>query len=249
VLIYLPDIVPGLAVRFLSRLSRRVAVSFEDSQTHFGEGKAIVTGYPVRRALYSESAEGARQRLGLPQDGLVVLVLGGSRGAHTINKAVSFVLPQLLEKVHLVHIAGELGVEWLEGRCEGLPASLLARYHLHAYLHEQMVDALLAADLAVARAGAATMGEFAAVGLPSVLVPYPHAGQHQEDNADFMVRHGAAVKLLDEQVKQGLLGPTVESLLTDEQKRQAMAQKARKLAKPDASGTIAQQLRLLAGGR
>jgi UDP-N-acetylglucosamine--N-acetylmuramyl-(pentapeptide) pyrophosphoryl-undecaprenol N-acetylglucosamine transferase len=249
VLIYLPDIVPGLAVRCLSRLAKRIAVSFDASLAYFATGKAVVTGYPVRRALHTVSAQAARQRLGLPAEARVVLVLGGSRGAHTINVAVSEALVQLLEEAHLVHIAGKADIGWLQQRREVLAADLRAHYHLYAYLHEEMVDALLASDLAVARAGAATMGEFAAVGLPSVLVPYPYAGQHQDANADFMVSRGAAVKVLDGQLKQGLLPKTLDRLLADDARRRLMAQNARELARPDASRGIAQQLTLLSGGR
>jgi UDP-N-acetylglucosamine--N-acetylmuramyl-(pentapeptide) pyrophosphoryl-undecaprenol N-acetylglucosamine transferase len=248
VLIYLPDVLPGLAVRYLSHLARRVAVSFETSRDHFGAGRAVVTGYPVRQALYARNRKTARQRLGLSADEQVVLVLGGSRGAHTINVAVGKVLDRVLQKAQLVHLAGEEDVVWLQQRRDGLPADLRARYHLYAYLHEEMVDALLAADLAVARAGAATMGEFAAVGLPSVLVPYPYSGQHQEANADFMVRHGAAVKVPDEGLSKGLLGDTLERLLADGERRQAMSREARQLARPNATRAIVEQLALLAGG-
>jgi UDP-N-acetylglucosamine--N-acetylmuramyl-(pentapeptide) pyrophosphoryl-undecaprenol N-acetylglucosamine transferase len=248
VLIYLPDILPGLAVRFLSYLSGRVAVSFEASTAHFAAGKAVVTGYPVRQALYTRDAKTARQRLGLSADEQVVLVLGGSRGARTINVAVGEALERLLQKAQLIHLAGKADVVWLQQRRDGLPVDLRARYHLHDYLHEEMVDALVAADLAVARAGAATMGEFAAVGLPSVLVPYPYAGKHQEANADFMVEFGAAVKVPDEELGQGVLGDTVESLLADSDRRNAMSRNARALAKQDATRAIARQLVLLAGG-
>ncbi len=248
VLIYLPDILPGLAVRMLSRLARRVAVSFEVSLGCFAPGKAMITGYPVRRALYTGIEQAARRRLGLATDRKTVLVLGGSRGAHSINLAISEALDELLAKAQLIHIAGEADTGWLLERRDALPVELRQRYHLYAYLHQEMVDALLAADLAVARAGAATMGEFAAVGLPSVLVPYPYAGQHQEANADFLVDRGAARKLLDAELAEGVLGQMIEKLLADAAALRSMAESARKLARPYAAQAIAQQLALLAGG-
>ena len=248
VLIYLPDIQPGLAVRFLSRLAKRVAVSFDASRAYFAPGKPIVTGYPVRSALYTADRQAAQQRLGLLPAWKTVLVFGGSRGAHSINLAVSEGLEQLLSLAQVIHVAGEADLAWLRERRERLPPESRQRYRVYAYLHEEMLDALLAADLAIARAGAATMGEFAAVGLPSILVPYPYAGQHQEANADFMASQGAAVKVLDSALAEGVLGPMVEKLLTDEDSLRFMARNARNLARPDAARAIAQQLALLAGG-
>jgi UDP-N-acetylglucosamine--N-acetylmuramyl-(pentapeptide) pyrophosphoryl-undecaprenol N-acetylglucosamine transferase len=248
VLVYLPDILPGLAVRFLSRLACRVAVSFDASVEHFAAGKAMVTGYPVRPALHVAGRNMAKKRLGLDPDLSTVLVLGGSRGAHSINQAVGEELPSVLEEAQLVHIAGMADVAWLKERREALPIKLRERYHVYEYLHEEMADALLAADLAVARAGAATMGEFAAVGLPSVLVPYPYAGQHQEANADFMVDRGAAVKVLDGELGNGALAQLVRDLLSNSQERGQMAQNASRLARPDAARAIALELARLAGG-
>ena len=248
VLMYLPDILPGLAVRFLSHLASRVAVSFDASLDYFAPGRAGVTGYPVRSALHAANKEAAKQRLGLASDWKTLLVLGGSRGAHSINLAISEALEELLYVAQVIHIAGEADVAWLRERREELPLESRQRYHPCAYLHEEMVDALQAADLAVARAGAATMGEFAAVGLPSVLVPYPYAGQHQEANADFMVARGAAVKVLDGALAEGALGHIVRNMLADEGTLRSMAENARKLARPDAAWAVAQQLALLSGG-
>lgn len=249
VLIYLPDIVPGLAVRALARLAKRVAVSFDASLRYFRPGKAVVTGYPVRRGLQVGDREAAKKRLGLAPDVDTVLLLGGSRGAHSINKAGADALPGILEMAQVVHVTGERDHAWLRQTRDHLREELQQRYHPHIYLHEEMVDALQAADLAVARAGAATMGEFAAVGLPSVLVPYPYSGRHQEANADYMVQRGAARKLEDESLAHGALGPVVEALLADREQRQAMAQSARDLAKPDAARAIVDELYRLVGGR
>lgn len=249
VLVYLPDAQPGLAVRFLSRLAARVAVSFDAAQAYFDPGKTVVTGYPVRPALFSEmeSRPAARERLGLASGVKTLLILGGSRGAHSINVAINEGLEKLLGLAQIIHVAGEGDSTWLQERRDKLPVELRQRYHLYTYLHEEMVPALLAADLAVARAGAATMGEFAAVGLPSILVPYPYSGRHQEANADFLASHGAARKVLDGSLAGDLL-QAVETLLCDEGALRSMAGNARKLARPDAAQAIARQLVSLAAG-
>jgi UDP-N-acetylglucosamine--N-acetylmuramyl-(pentapeptide) pyrophosphoryl-undecaprenol N-acetylglucosamine transferase len=98
----------------------------------------------------------------------------------------------------------------------------------------------------VARAGAATTGEFPALGLPSILVPYPYAGLHQNLNADYMVDHEAAIRVDDADLAQGILGEIIVSLLTDEERLGQLADGARRLAQPDASRRIAQLLRDMA---
>nr|NIO68936.1 UDP-N-acetylglucosamine--N-acetylmuramyl-(pentapeptide) pyrophosphoryl-undecaprenol N-acetylglucosamine transferase [Anaerolineae bacterium] len=144
----------------------------------------------------------------------------------------------------IIHICGRLDAQWVEGRRAELPARLRARYKAYAYLHEEMAQALAAADLVVARAGAATLGEFPALGLPSILVPYPYAGRHQELNADYLVSHGAAVKMDNADLEKKLL-PTVLELLGNEERLIQMGERARSLARPRAAQHIAQELRRL----
>ena len=179
-LVYLPDLEPGLAVKFLSHFASRVAVSFEDTARFFSPAKAVVTGYPVRPELTAVAKDDGRRQLGLPSDGKVILFLGGSRGAASINQAVASSLSELLEMAHVVHICGndEATVAALNERRSRLEPSLGARYHLYPYLHQEMGSALAAADVVVSRAGASVMGEYPAFGLPSILIPYPHAGGH-----------------------------------------------------------------------
>ncbi|HID65248.1 MAG TPA: undecaprenyldiphospho-muramoylpentapeptide beta-N-acetylglucosaminyltransferase [Anaerolineae bacterium] len=253
ILIYLPDIEPGLAVRVLSRLARRVAVSVEESQRYFPAPKTAVTGYPVRSELLARIGESANQRiskgearraLGLEGGLKTLLVYGGSRGARSINLALSKVLDRLLDVCQIVHICGRLDAHWVEGRRAELPVRRRARYRPYAYLHEEMPLALAAADLVVARAGAATLGELPALGLPSILVPYPYAGRHQELNADYLVSHGAAVKIDNADLEKKLL-PTVLWLLSNEELLIQMGERARRLARPEAARRIADELREL----
>jgi len=244
ILIYLPDIEPGLAIRVLSRLARRVAVSVEESQRYFPAHKTTVTGYPVRSELLTADKREAQKALDLEEGLKTLLVFGGSRGAHSLNLALSKVLDRLLDVCQIVHICGRLDAQWVEGQRAELPARLRARYRAYAYLHEEMALALAAADLVVARAGAATLGELPALGLPGILVPYPYAGRHQELNADYLVSHGAAVKIDDADLEKKLL-PTVMELLGNEERLIRMGERARRLARPRAAQHIAQELRQL----
>ncbi len=247
VAIYLPDMEPGQAVRALRRIAKRVAVSFPETAAQFAPGQAVVTGYPVRRALFETQRAGALRRMELSADLPVLLVMGGSQGAKPINQALSKHLRRLLAQAQIVHLCGHWDISWLQEERSKLRGNLRERYHISAYLHE-IADAMVSADLVVARAGAATLAEFPAAGLPSILVPYPYSGQHQERNADYLVSQGAALKLDESELEQRL-GDLVAELLGNTDRLQEMRQNARRLAHPDAAAQIAAMLEELASSQ
>jgi UDP-N-acetylglucosamine--N-acetylmuramyl-(pentapeptide) pyrophosphoryl-undecaprenol N-acetylglucosamine transferase len=262
-LIYLPDLTPGLSIRLTSRLATRVAVSFPEVALLFGH-KAVVTGYPVRPELFTTDRAAARDALLLSHDLPVVLVFGGSRGARSINRGLVMALPALLPHCQVLHISGELDWPWIaeqfglevsglespESAIQGSKANIeyRERYHPYPYLHEKMMQALAAADLVIARAGASVLGEFPAVGLPSILVPYPYAGQHQDANASYLASRSAAVVVRDDELPTKL-APTVLRLLEAPAELAAMADAAAALARPDAARNIVRELYQLADTR
>lgn len=272
-MIYLPDVVPGLAVRFLARLSTLVACSVAESGRYLGlepfdydqavarlnapDGavRLVVTGYPVRQELFRADRRMCRAAFGLSDELPTLLVAGGSRGSRSINRAIAALLPALLPFMEIIHVCGREGdVTFLRTAVRELPESLRKRYHLFEYLHgtsemltqgamspaPTMVAALAAADLAVCRSGASTLGELPAVGLPAVLVPYPHV--HQEENADYLVQRGAAIKISDAALvrttEEGLLFREIYRLMHRREERCAMAERMRALAQPDAARRI-----------
>jgi UDP-N-acetylglucosamine--N-acetylmuramyl-(pentapeptide) pyrophosphoryl-undecaprenol N-acetylglucosamine transferase len=256
VLIYLPDMTPGAAILWLSRLAQRVAVSFPDAAHYFGglapQGKATVTGYPVRRELVEAAHSRATARQQLAQiidrptmDGSddlpLVLIWGGSLGSRSINLATWAALADLLPHAHILHVVGQrdwaLAKEQMHRlRDTGvLSGGTARRYHPVDYLHEAMSLALAAADLTVARAGASTLGEFPVAGVPSILVPL--TAVNQQHNADQLAKHGAAMIIADDQLGDDLARTVVE-LLNQPERRAAMAQAASALAKPNAAQNI-----------
>lgn len=244
---FIPDIEPALALRLISRRADWIAVSTEAGKTSFpARSPVTVTGYPVRASLDALDQGQARALLGLGE-GPVLLVFGGSRGARSINEALWAILSEVLPHTQVVHITGRLDWPRLETMTAALDAGLRERYHAFPYLHERMDAALIAADLAVSRAGAATLGEYPAAGLPSILVPYPHAWRYQRVNAAYLAEQGAAVVLRDEELPQRLL-PTLLLLLADRARLDAMRAAARRLAQPDAAERIAAGLERLATG-
>jgi undecaprenyldiphospho-muramoylpentapeptide beta-N-acetylglucosaminyltransferase len=244
ILIYLPDVEPGLAIKTLAHLATRVAVTTEASRAYLPPEKVIVTGYPVRPTLRGVARATAQRTFGLDPALKTLLVLGGSRGARSINQAIMAILEDVLAECQVIHSSGTLDWEQVAARRETLPAALKARYHAYPYLHEEMGAALAAADLAVSRAGASVLGEFPLFGLPSILVPYPHAWRYQRVNADTLAAQGAAIRLDDADLRQKLL-PTVQRLLRDDAARAQMAARARALAVPDAAERLAGALRAL----
>jgi undecaprenyldiphospho-muramoylpentapeptide beta-N-acetylglucosaminyltransferase len=251
ILIFLPDIEPAATIRLMSRLAKRIAATSGLSAAYFRAGLVVETGYPVRPALAALASDPnarnlAQEHFGLEAGLPTALVFGGSRGARSINRALTAILPELLGSCQVIHISGGLDWPWVREIASGLPAPVRARYHPHEYLHDQAMGlALAVADLVVSRAGAGTLGEFPLFGLAAVLVPYPHAWRYQKVNADYLVERGAAVRLDDEMLTDELL-PVIRQLLTDEERREAMARSARALAVPDAAARVAAQLETLA---
>ena len=176
----------------------------------------------------------------------VLLVVGGSKGARSINQAVLAQLPTLLEMTQVIHITGQSNREAIETAGERLSLALRKRYQAFPYLHEEMGAALAAADLVIARAGASALGEFTFFGLPAILVPYPHAWRYQKVNADYLAQHGAAIIVNDELLKDELLR-VVTDLLKNPSKRQVMQTAMRSLVRPKAAQAIAEQLLELGG--
>jgi UDP-N-acetylglucosamine--N-acetylmuramyl-(pentapeptide) pyrophosphoryl-undecaprenol N-acetylglucosamine transferase len=243
ILVYLPDIEPGLAVRFIARLASKVAVTVEDSRSYFSDRKVVVTGYPVRSEFHDIDRAEARDALGLVQTEPVLLVMGGSRGARSINRALGGMLEHVLDMTQVIHLSGELDWPSVSRRRDGLPATLEGRYHAFPYLHE-IGYALASADLAVCRSGASTLGELPFFGLPAVLVPYPHAWRYQQVNAEWLTERGAAITLEDGRLDEELL-PTVRRLLRKPRLLAGMAERTRTLARPDAAERLAAELQAL----
>ncbi len=250
ILIYLPDIEPGQAIKFLSRYATKVAVTAPPAQAFFPDGLTVVTGYPARQALYTTNRPEARSRLKLKPDLPVILVSGGSQGARSINKAIAqtATLKKLLAEAQLIHTSGRLDVAWTQTARDALPQALKERYHLSDYLHTGMADALVAADIIISRAGASTLGEATAVGAASILVPYPYSGAHQWANARYLAQRGAAVIVADAELEKSLLKTTLD-LLKDSEKRSLMGQAAQALARPQAAGKIAETLVEICGNK
>lgn len=246
ILLYLPDIEPGLTIRVLRPFARRVAVTVADSQAFFPPGKTIVTGYPLRQSVIQATRAAGQAHFGLDPARKTLLVFGGSLGSRAVNQAVLDIVPELLaDGVQIIHVTGTRTWSEVEARLAtlGNPAG----YSAFPYLHAEMGLALAAADLVVSRAGASVLGEFPVFGLPSILVPLAYFWRYQQRNADWLAKQGAALHMAEDKMASDLL-PTIRDLFTDSERLETMRAAALALAKPDGADSAAEELARLAKG-
>jgi UDP-N-acetylglucosamine--N-acetylmuramyl-(pentapeptide) pyrophosphoryl-undecaprenol N-acetylglucosamine transferase len=197
-----------------------------------------MTGTPIRSFAGRDRAA-SRAALGLDDSTPVMLVFGGSQAVRRLNRAVAEAVARLVERVYVVHLTGERDYADALRRRETLPGSLRNRYRPHPFLREEMAAALTAADLLVGRAGSSTLAEASALGLPLVVVPYPHASAHQVANARALADAGAARIVADEDFDAAALLDAA-TLLDDPAKLGAMREAARTFGRPGAAAAVAE---------
>jgi UDP-N-acetylglucosamine--N-acetylmuramyl-(pentapeptide) pyrophosphoryl-undecaprenol N-acetylglucosamine transferase len=225
----------GIANRMLARWARRVYLAFP-LEGRSGEPYEV-TGRPIP----PDTAAGAdrvaaRRRFGIPDGTPCLLVFGGSLGARRLNEAAIEAFGREAP-CHVLHACGRRDHEDLRARLDALGSP--PHYTLEPYI-DPFSEAYAAADLACARAGGSVF-ELAAAGLPSILVPYPHAtADHQAGNARWMAEGGAAVVVPDGELDAGRLTGEVERLLSDPERLERMSASARALSRPDAAERIAE---------
>jgi UDP-N-acetylglucosamine--N-acetylmuramyl-(pentapeptide) pyrophosphoryl-undecaprenol N-acetylglucosamine transferase len=245
-LVWEGNVVPGRATAAVGRMATRVAVSFPPTLEAF-RGRGFVSGTPIRSFAGVGRAD-ARQSFGVAAEDRLLLVFGGSQAVARITAALEAGLRRLLTDWRVLHIAGDAGLAKAEAIRHEIPSHLAERYQPVGFLTDQMAAALVAADLVLGRAGSSTCAEVAAVGVPSILVPYPHASEHQRANAAFLAERGAAVLVPDDELDGDRL-VTEARALRDDAARTRMAEAARALGRPEAADLIAQELLAMGEGR
>jgi UDP-N-acetylglucosamine--N-acetylmuramyl-(pentapeptide) pyrophosphoryl-undecaprenol N-acetylglucosamine transferase len=224
---------PGVTNRLLSRVVNRVFISFEGSRKHFSGGTIHLTGNPIRPEFVTSETGTARN--GKP---FTVAVVGGSQGARSINEAFVEAMALLKKRnrpCRVIHQTGDQDYERTLAlyRERGLEAEVTP-------FIQDMAGVYTEADLVVSRAGAGAVFEMAAMGKPSLLIPYPFAAnRHQETNAQFLVEAGAAEMILQEHLTGQVLADRVAALMGDKPALEKMGQAARRVSKPLAAQKIA----------
>ena len=244
-----PDIVPGKANRALARRVDVVFCQFDETVADLG-GNARATGCPVRPSLLGRSRSEGEAAFGLEPGRKTLLVTGASLGARTVNRAIVSLLRDrgLAAGWQVLHLAGHGEYEEVASAYRAMSVAAVARPYA-----DDMGLAYAAADLVVARAGASTIAEILAVGLPAVFLPYPfHKDRHQWHQARALEVHGAAAVVEDRPGAPATwrdLGDVLASLMADASRLATMSEKARAIGRPRAAEEIARAVLDLADGR
>jgi len=229
---------PGRANVLTSRWCSKVFLGFEAATGFFPNRPTEITGTPVRpEMLQLPPREKAAAHFGLDPAKPIVLVTGGSQGAKRLNDICSEAAALLPEGTQMLHVAGNFDVERVAASAKG------RSHHKVLGFCDRMPEAYGCADLIVTRSGASSLTEIAAAGLPSILVPYPHAADdHQARNAEVFVSAGAARMAREDQLTAEGMASMITSIIEDLPSAAAMAQAARALAVADAARRVCEAM-------
>ncbi|MCS7172269.1 MAG: undecaprenyldiphospho-muramoylpentapeptide beta-N-acetylglucosaminyltransferase [Armatimonadetes bacterium] len=228
-----PNAKPGVVTRLLGRFAHAVCVGMREALAVF-QDRGVWTGTPLQPSLWRGNRKRAEARWGLDPHRTTILVLGGSQGSAAINRAMGEAVRYLRDRsdLQVLHQTGSRRAGAMAPHQDGA-----LRYIQVDYV-EEMGDAYAAADLVVARSGASTCAEIAALGLPAVLVPLRAASGHQLENARVLERAGAAVVIPDEALDGVRLAHALAELLADPGRLVRMREAARRLGRPDAAEAV-----------
>ncbi len=243
IIIHESDAVAGLSNKIMSKLAKKVAISFEEAEKYFSPKKIIFTGNPIRELVTRGNVERAEETFVLKKNKPVILIMGGSQGSRNINNLILEILPDLLKKYQIIHQCGMNNYEEIKGKVEKINIPNLEDYHLFPFLEESIADAYTAADLIISRAGANTIAEIMAVGKPSILISLSTAASdNQTKNAFIIAKTGAAVLLDENNLTAHLLLNDINNLFNNHLKMIEMARAAKQQAHPLASRKIAEEI-------
>lgn len=242
ILVHQQDVSWGLANKLMAKYATRVTVNFPISMRNAPavvRKQITLTGNPVRTLIreglqHLPDRELLLRKFHLESDVPVVVVLGGGTGALRLNELVAEAAKTLTSQIQIIHVTG---------RGKAVSTSDLAnptRYHHYEFFISEMRDALALADVVVSRAGLATISELALLGKPTMLVPIH--GSHQEENADYLAKEGAVVRLHEEQMNGEALAVAVQDFVQDKDRCHAFGVRLQKLSNPDAAKEIADLL-------
>ncbi|MBO37379.1 MAG: undecaprenyldiphospho-muramoylpentapeptide beta-N-acetylglucosaminyltransferase [Anaerolineaceae bacterium] len=225
---------PGLTNRWLGRFAKRIFLAWPESEQLFPNGKWMVTGNPVRHEFFVATKKSSSKLMN-------ILVIGGSQGAKSLNKAMAEAVPLLnsvAEKITLVHQTGAFDIEMIKSLYEKSQFKCEA----FAFLTD-MPQRIADADLVISRSGAGAVFEICAVGRAAIYVPFPHAAEdHQLNNAEAVTASGGATIINDSNFDGKTVASLVKSFLKPGKRLERMGDRARGLAKPEAAGTIVDEL-------
>lgn len=241
------NVVPGKATRFCARFARRVFCQWDMSERHFRRrpGQFEATGNPLRAEMQPVPRTDALRAFDLTGDRKTLLVMGGSQGAAGVDRILirhGAPLKDVAARVQVLHLCGAEN----QARLQALYAQWGVPARVFTY-SENMPAIYSVADLAIARAGATTVAEMTAFGIPLILVPYPHAADnHQFHNAIEAAKHKAGFCQPERDWNESWFKNYLDTLLLDERRRLEFARASRSLSRPLAADIVARRVMDLA---
>ena len=211
-IIHESDMTPGLANKLCIPSATKICCNFPETISHLPEGKANLTGSPIRAELLSGNKDEARKFCGFSDDKPVVLIIGGSLGAAAVNDAVRKILPQLLPKYNVIHLCGKGKLD------ESLKGT--AGYVQYEYIKKELSDLFALADVVISRAGANAICELLALKKPNILIPLPAAASRGDQilNANSFKKQGFSEVIDEEEITDDLLLETINNVYNNRSK-------------------------------
>lgn len=246
VLLHEQNAFPGRSNRLMSRNAEVVCTSFPGIEKSFPRAKKVVfTGNPVKKVFFETDRAAARRELGILEGTFFLLAMGGSLGARTINNAVLGLAEKMAgQDMKIVLSAGKQQHAALKEDADRIAGSV----EIKEYIYNPQTY-MAAADLLVCRAGAITCAEVAALGVPTVMIPYPYAaGDHQTYNARAFEERGACILMKDADITSDSMYAVIADLRMNPERLLEMGRRAKGLARPEADHDIAAEVFRLAGG-
>jgi len=243
------NILPGITNRILSRFADRIYVSFKNTKANFNPGKVLYTGNPLRKEFLRKAKENKDNNTATSVKNytFTVLILGGSQGAHSINKAVINALEHFRGKhnFYFIHQTGKQDEAKVKKSYKDQGILCMVKSFF-----DDMPKQYQMANLIICRAGATTVAELAAVGKGVIFIPFPFAADnHQVLNARTFTETGAAEMILQKDLTGSVLAQRIEYYASNKKALEVMAARAKKLGKPDAAKVIVEDCyRLLDAG-
>ncbi len=239
--------VPGKVTILFSKIAARIFTTFEVSAEYFKREvreKLLPAGNPIRKKVMTQmDRDSAKKLFNMKHCKRVILAIGGSQGALAINELMMGLItmfPDDFKDTGIIWSTGDYSYQRFKGAMQ--ERSDIGSMYLSPFI-DDVGPAYRASDIAISRAGSGVMVELAAMGVPSVLIPFPHAAMdHQERNADVFANAGASVKIANEKAVPEVVGPMLGELLNNQTQLQKMSDRALAIARPAAAATIVQSI-------
>lgn len=235
--------VPGVTNKFLSRYVDKIAVAFPDAAGFFPKEKTVLVGNPRATEVADVSPSAILAEYGLEPEQPTVLIFGGSQGAYKLNQAMAEAIPLFAKKSYQVlYASGDRYYQEIQENPK-IDWQQLTNVSLRPYI-DKMAEVMVNCQLLIGRAGATSIAEFTALGLPAILIPSPHVTNDQQTkNAVSLVKAGAVKMLTDDELTGKLLVQTIDEIMSNETLRQQMAEASKKEGLPDAAERLQQLVR------